>query len=1014
MPETTVNIFISAVSDEFKSYRKSLYDFMNGRGATVRIQERFVQNGHPTLSLLNSYIAKCDAVIHLVGDRTGKPDKHGIPGPENLKSLTDKLPDLLSRLGLSQSDLGSISYTQWEALLAIYHNKPLFIAKPKEKARRDTAPLEGEAGEYQRNLQSQHLQRLRRLERHVAFEFINRYQLVTHIQTNLSEILPDVRDNPAYATRISPYFPHTIGRLFKGREGWLAKIRRELKRKGSGDSCRIVIRGLGGLGKTRLALEYALGCAHEHSIIHLVSGESEESFDAGLAELYGVIKPDEAKSRNSEDQRIEAIRWLEKEENKGWLLIIDNVDSKEAVERIIDKLSTLRRGYVLITSRFSDWPIDFVDLKLDLLSESAGIDYLLEATESKRLKLDKELGDGTDRQLAKVVVNSLGQLALGIAQAAAKINKRKLSLSDYITQWNKNSERLLYDPDFNPRTIRYHRQLGTTWLTTYEDMPPDAKLVFDILCWLAPYPIPERLITNPWPSNALELLEGGLRCAIEGREDDLMVSLYDYDLASSPAGTQRLFTVHKLVQEVGRIWQSKSTVNPVAKDLAMLLLDREFVRGDGIENIRLNILPELRPVALHARGIYDSVGVLDSAYYASRAFRMLAELSNTEGRLIESEQDAIRSVDLSRKARSSHPAGEWNLAESLSILCATLDERGYLDRALKVSQEQQRILEELCTKEPENLAHRRGLGIALNNVGRVLENKGDNDGALKLFSQSQAISDELCTKEPENLAHRRDLGIALNNVGRVLEKKGDNDGALALFSQSQAISDELCTKEPENRAHQRDLGIALNNVGRVLENKGDNDGALKLFSQSQAISDELCTKEPENLAHRRDLGIALNNVGRVLEKKGDNDGALALFSQSQAISDELCTKEPENRAHQRDLGIALGNVGRVLENKGDNDGALKLFSQSQAIRDELCTKEPENLAHRRDLGIACFWVGSALAKSKRWQESAAAFKQAIKATQEVIDAGGSFGSLKGNLDAMTSKLQYVRDQINKK
>jgi hypothetical protein len=82
MPETTVNIFISAVSDEFASYRKALYKFMDGRGATVKIQERFVQNGHPTLSLLNSYIAKCDAVIHLVGDRTGKSDKHGIPGPK--------------------------------------------------------------------------------------------------------------------------------------------------------------------------------------------------------------------------------------------------------------------------------------------------------------------------------------------------------------------------------------------------------------------------------------------------------------------------------------------------------------------------------------------------------------------------------------------------------------------------------------------------------------------------------------------------------------------------------------------------------------------------------------------------------------------------------------------------------------------------------------------------------------------------------------------------------------------
>jgi tetratricopeptide (TPR) repeat protein len=774
MPETTVNIFISAVSDEFASYRKALYKFMDGRGATVKIQERFVQNGHPTLSLLNSYIAKCDAVIHLVGDRTGKSDKHGIPGPENLKSLFDKLPDLLSRLGLTQSDLGSISYTQWEALLAIYHNKPLFIAKPKEKARRDNPPLEGEAREYQRNLQSQHLKRLRRLERHVAFEFINRFELVTHIQTNVSEILPDLRDNPAYATRIPLNFPHSIGRLFKGREGWLAKIRRELQRKGNADSCRIVIRGFGGLGKTRLALEYALACAHEHSVIHMVSGESEESFDAGLAELYGVIKPDEAKSRTAEDQRIEAIRWLEKEENKGWLLIIDNVDSKEAVERIADRLSTLRRGFVLITSRFSDWPIDFVDLKLDVLSESAGIDYLLEATDSKRSKLDEELGDGTDRQLAKILVNSLGQLALGIAQAAAQINKRKLSFNNYITQWNKNRERLLDDPDFNPKTIRYHRQLGTTWLTTYEDLPPDAKLVFDILCWLAPYPIPERLITNPWPEKALDLLEGGLRCAIEGHEHDLMVSLYDYDLASNPMGTQRLFTAHKLVQEVGRIWQRKHSQSPIAKELARRLVDREFVRDDSIENLTLQILPELRPLALHVRGMYDQDAQVESPYFASRGFRGLSEIQYSEGDLAEAEKVGLRSVELARKVVGNDTEGNINLAESLSILCQTLNVRGYFDRALEAGQEQRKIL------------------------------------------------------------------------------------------------------------------------------------------------------------------------------------------------------------------------------------------------DELCTKEPENLAHRRELGIACFWVGSALAKLQRWQESAEAFEQAIKATQAVIDAGGSFGSLNADLDAMTNSLQHVRDQINKK
>jgi hypothetical protein len=55
-----------------------------------------------------------------------------------------------------------------------------------------------------------------------------------------------------------------------------------------------------------------------------------------------------------------------------------------------------------------------------------------------------------------------------------------------------------------------------------------------------------------------------------------------------------------------------------------------------------------------------------------------------------------------------------------------------------------------------------------------------------------------------------------------------------------------------------------------------------------------------------------------------------------------------------------------------------------------------------------------LANLSRWQESAEAFEQAIKATQAVIDAGGSFGSLKGNLDAMTSWLKHVRDELNKK
>lgn len=91
-----------------------------------------------------------------------------------------------------------------------------------------------------------------------------------------------------------------------------------------------------------------------------------------------------------------------------------------------------------------------------------------------------------------------------------------------------------------------------------------------------------------------------------------MVPLYDFSLASNPIGSQRQFKVHMLVQEVGRIWQSKASANPVAKDLARLLLDREFVREENLDNIQLNILPELRPMSLHTRGMYESQAAFDS------------------------------------------------------------------------------------------------------------------------------------------------------------------------------------------------------------------------------------------------------------------------------------------------------------------------------------------------------------------------------------------------------------------
>ena len=68
---THVQIFLSTVSAEFRSYRDALRRALDRPNVTVKVQEDFIATGTVTLDKLDEYIRQCDAVIHLGGDMTG-------------------------------------------------------------------------------------------------------------------------------------------------------------------------------------------------------------------------------------------------------------------------------------------------------------------------------------------------------------------------------------------------------------------------------------------------------------------------------------------------------------------------------------------------------------------------------------------------------------------------------------------------------------------------------------------------------------------------------------------------------------------------------------------------------------------------------------------------------------------------------------------------------------------------------------------------------------------------------
>ena len=411
-----VQIFLSTVSAEFRSYRDALRRDLDRPNVTVKVQEDFIATGTETLDKLDEYIRQCHAVIHLVGDMTG-----ALAQAPSVAVIRHRYPDLAERLPVLGPFLDpgapALSYTQWEAWLALYHRKVLIIAAPQDGAPRDERY---QLVEDQRAAQQAHLARLAKVERYPEIRFANADRLaVDMLRSKLQDILAlaGAVTKPANL----PYL--SIGELFKGRETLLERPRQSLgpvPESGAAPVVARVLNGMGGVGKTRLALEYAWRRAGEYAALLFVIADSREALQRNLAALCKVLNLPEQGETDEGRQRDAVLGWLR--QHPGWLLILDNIDSEEAATAVEALLPQLLGGHVLLTSRLANWSGSVAALPLDVLSPEAAADFLLARTDAKRRK------QADDPAAARTLAEELGCLALALEQAGAYIAQRRLGL----------------------------------------------------------------------------------------------------------------------------------------------------------------------------------------------------------------------------------------------------------------------------------------------------------------------------------------------------------------------------------------------------------------------------------------------------------------------------------------------------------------------------------------------------------------------------------------------------------
>ena len=285
--------------------------------------------------------------------------------------------------------------------------------------------------------------------------------------------LPEQRATAGQPVRLAPRPP-----VLAGREELLAALDARLA-AGDGPAPRtVVLYGLGGAGKTSVAVEYAYRHLAEVGVAWQFPAEDATVLAAGFGELAAQLG-----ARGLADTRdpVASVHAVLARFAAPWLLIFDNAADMASVAAFLPPAGP---GRVLITSQNPNWPGPVLDVPV--LDPDVAAGFLVSRT-----------GD-PDRQAARELAGLLGGLPLALEQAAAYMQATGGTLAGYLALFRQRRAELLARGE----PAGYSKTVASTWALAFDRLQqaePGAVGLLRLLAFCAPEAIPLRLLLQPRP-----------------------------------------------------------------------------------------------------------------------------------------------------------------------------------------------------------------------------------------------------------------------------------------------------------------------------------------------------------------------------------------------------------------------------------------------------------------------------------------------------------------------------------